>query len=366
MSLVLRGIGTVTPEHSIEQEGAAEFGKCFVYAGDATEDIERLLNRVYRLTQVKRRSSVVLEHANGGDRRPSFYHEAASADDHGPTTRDRMRRYSEAASPLALEASELALRNASVSSDEITHLITVSCTGFQSPGVEFSLINTLPLSPAVSRLNVGFMGCHGAFNGLNAAQAFVGANPRARVLLSSVELCSLHYHYGWDSDKVVANAIFADGAASVVCDASRDGDTSLWQLAGCGSYLIPDASDEMTWTIGDHGFEMTLSARVPNLIRQYLRPWLSEWLKQYGLTIEQIGSWAIHPGGPRILQGVLTALDIPRSAARASFDVLADHGNMSSATIMFVIERLQQTDAELPCLAIGFGPGLVAEVALFV
>jgi predicted naringenin-chalcone synthase len=122
----------------------------------------------------------------------------------------------------------------------------------------------------------------------------------------------------------------------------------------------------MTWRIGDHGFEMTLSPRVPHLIGHHLRPWLARWLKRHNLTIDQIGSWAIHPGGPRIIHSVVQSLNLPPQAAHASNQILAEYGNMSSATVLFVVERLQQRSAPLPCVALAFGPGLVAEATLFV
>jgi predicted naringenin-chalcone synthase len=121
----------------------------------------------------------------------------------------------------------------------------------------------------------------------------------------------------------------------------------------------------MTWTIGDHGFDMTLSPRVPGLIATYLRPWLEDWLAQHELHLSDIGSWALHPGGPRVLAAVEEALGLPAGTAQHSRAVLADYGNMSSATILFILERLRRAGAPRPCIALGFGPGLVAEAALF-
>jgi predicted naringenin-chalcone synthase len=257
------------------------------------------------------------------------------------------------------------LDEGATSASQITHLITVSCTGFFAPGVEFALIRQLGLSPAVARVNVGFMGCHGALNALRAAQAFIAAEPSARVLLCCVELCSLHYQYGWDQEQVVANTLFADGAAAVVLSAEAEHRPGAWRLAGCGSCLLPDSEREMTWRITDHGFAMTLSPRVPELIRVRLRPWLEAWLAQHGRRVEEVKSWAIHPGGPRVLQATLEALGLPPDASDASAAVLADCGNMSSATVLFVLRRLQQTGGSPPCVALAFGPGLTAEAALF-
>ncbi len=120
----------------------------------------------------------------------------------------------------------------------------------------------------------------------------------------------------------------------------------------------------MSWKIGDHGFAMTLSKQVPNLIARHLKPWLTQWLAQNGLRVEDVGSWAIHPGGPRVLVAVEESLGLRPEQTAASRAVFADCGNMSSPTVLFIIDRLRRADAPRPCVAIGFGPGLVAEAAL--
>jgi len=148
--------------------------------------------------------------------------------------------------------------------------------------------------------------------------------------------------------------------------AAAEGTDAHWQIAATASVLLPDCEEAMTWRIGNHGFEMTLSARVPELIARYVRPWLEAWLQAEGLSLADIGSWAIHPGGPRIIESVAAALDLPASATSASAEVLAERGNMSSPSVLFVLDRLQQVNAPRPCVALAFGPGLVAEAALLV
>jgi predicted naringenin-chalcone synthase len=285
-------------------------------------------------------------------------------DDAGPSTRQRMARYAKEAPPLAHRAASQALAQAGDSSQAITHLVTVSCTGFGAPGVDISLFKSLKLRPTVQRIHVGFMGCHGALNGLRVAHSITGADPDAQVLLCAVELCSLHFHYGWDPKKVVANALFADGAAAVVGTGTGPGDA--WRVAATGSCLLPDTEYAMTWNIGDHGFEMTLSTRVPNLIGEYLRPWLEEWLEQHGVALNDVASWAIHPGGPRILNAIERPLELDEQVTAVSREVLSSHGNMSSPTVLFILDRMRARQAPRPCVALGFGPGLVAEAALFI
>ncbi|MBW3596797.1 MAG: type III polyketide synthase [Planctomycetes bacterium] len=362
MNVALRGLGLGVPRYSIAQADAAGVARTFVYQNAQAEKILPLL---HRLSQVQRRGSVLLERPEGDEPRHSFYWQARSEEDRGPSTSARLERFAQEATPLAIAACRRALDEAAADAGEITHLITVSCTGFFAPGVEFALIHDLGLPPTVARVNVGFMGCHGALNALRVAQAFIAADPTARVLLCCVELCSLHYQYGWDQERVVANTLFADGAAACVLAAEAEHRPEAWKLAACGSRLLPDSHREMTWRITDHGFAMTLSARVPELIRQHLKSWLQEWLGEQGLRVEDIASWAIHPGGPRVVQAALESLNLPASAAEASSAVLGEHGNMSSATVLFVLRRLQQMGAAPPCVALAFGPGLTAEAALF-
>ena len=359
MSLAICGLATVQPAQSIDQLTAAEIAQTFM---GGERDV-RGLPALFRRTQVQTRSSVVLEPLVGSEPRQSFYWPTRGPQDHGPTTASRMQRYAQESVPLAAAAAEQALATATLPPMAITHLVTVSCTGFFAPGLDILLINRLRLSPTVGRLHVGFMGCHGTLNALRAAQAWVDANPAAAVLVCAVEICSLHFQYGCDPDKLVANALFADGAAALVGKPSTGRDEA-WRVVASGSYLMPDAEDGMTWRIGDHGFAMTLSPRVPDLIAQHLRPWLETWLASAGRRLDEIRSWAIHPGGPRILTCVAQSLELAEAAIRPSAEILAECGNMSSPTVLFILQRLQQQGAQRPCVVLGFGPGLVAEAAL--
>ena len=208
------------------------------------------------------------------------------------------------------------------------------------------------------------MGCHGAINGLRVATALAAAEPQATVLMCAVELCGLHYCFEWDAERIVGNALFGDGAAALVLGGNSESDRGGLRVVATGSCLLPDSSEDMGWRIGDHGFEMKLSARVPDLIKRHLHAWLSRWLAGRGLDIEAISGWAIHPGGPRVIDVVEESLGLSRAETSASREVLAACGNMSSPTILFILDRLRRTGVAGPCLALGFGPGLVAEAAL--
>jgi predicted naringenin-chalcone synthase len=366
MSMLIAGIGTAVPPHRISSADAAEIAKRYACETPAQE---RLFQTMYRRAGVETRHSVVLRASEGAlDLRQSFFGVE------NPTTLDRMREYEAAAGTLGVAAAASALRDAGVSPGRVTHLVTVSCSGFAAPGFDIALMKQLPLSPEVARTHVGFMGCHGALNGLRVARGFLGADPEACVLVCAVELCSLHHQYGWDAEKIVANALFADGAAAVVGvsgssprPASAPGSASApFEIIASGSTLIDDSEDAMSWRIGDHGFEMTLSPRVPDLICRHLRPWLEGWLARHGLTVETVGSWAVHPGGPRILSAFGEATGLDRSVLETSLRTLATYCNMSSPTVLFILDRFRRACAPRPCVALAFGPGLAVEAALLV
>jgi len=377
----LTGIGTAVPEYRANSAASAKFAtkiSC-VSAADS-----RKIRALYRRTGVEHRGSVLLESSAESDIANSFYMPAADVDDFGPGTKLRNDRYGIEAPILASNAAARALKASGLMSEEITHLITVSCTGFTAPGIDIALIDELELPPTTQRIQVGFMGCHAAINGLRAANGIVAADSKAKVLMCCVELCSLHYQYGMVSDHLVSNALFADGAAAVVlesafltphpaCDEdageARENDSSTKQLkAGSihatGSFLIPDSRDAMTWSIGDNGYQMTLSARVPDLIQEHLADYLDDFLSENGESIDSIGGWAVHPGGSRILHAVERALALEEPALATSRSVLSDHGNMSSATMLFILGRFVAMNQPKPWLMLGFGPGLEIEVAI--
>jgi predicted naringenin-chalcone synthase len=358
MPLSIRGLGTAVPPHQLNQAEAMALAER-VSADSASR--AALVRRIQGRTQVRQRGSVlatgIADQHLCSERLPFYGHQS-------PSTAARMAAFADHAAPLALTAVRGALTDAAIEASRITHLITVSCTGFQAPGVDLALIHQLGLDAGVQRTHVGFMGCHGALNGLRVAQAFVEADADAVVLLCAVELCSLHLYYGWDPEKVVANALFADGAAALVASARPAHPGPGLHLLATGSTVIPDTADLMHWQIGDHGFEMGLSPRVPEAVAGQLRPWLEHWLHPRGHRLADIASWAVHPGGPRILQACAAALQLEPHQIAASEAVLQEHGNMSSATILFILDRLRRAAAPGPCLALAFGPGLCAEVAL--
>ncbi len=365
MTMLITGLGTAVPECRIAQTAAYDATQQLCCDSD---EHRRVMQLIYQGAGVEERGTVLLDEPVENTVDTSrFFRPRSDADDYGPTTRDRMEKFEEHSLTLALQSCEDALAQADQDVSEITHLITVSCSGFHAPGFDVGLIQTLGLSPDTARTHIGFMGCHGSFNALRVAKGFVDADPKAVVLLCSVELCSLHHHYGWSTEKVIANALFADGSAAVVCRSAPAGQApahAKYQMIRSGSHVVPKTTGAMSWRIGDHGFEMTLSQKVPSLIEQNLNGWMASFLAKEGLTIDAIDGWAIHPGGPRILDACLTALALPSDAVAPSREILARYGNMSSATVLFLLDLLKQEPLQGSVVALGFGPGLTIEAML--
>jgi len=377
------GMGHALPDHRMTQRDAAEMASARCCA-DGRE--EKLLSRIYQRTSVRARGSVLLKGTSDALResstppdatapdRPSpsavnpmngYYPDSTPGDDGNasPGTAQRMQTYASVAPRLAAQAAQSALDDAKIDPRCVRHLVTVSCTGFQAPGVDIELIDRLGLPADVSRSHIGFMGCHGAINGLRVVQGLSTADPGQAVLMCCVELCSLHFQYGFDAQQMVANALFADGAAALV-SVNNPQEHEAPGIISTQSQLFPDSRDAMSWTVTDHGFAMTLSPRVPELIERGLRPWLEPWLRTHGLSLQDIGGWAVHPGGPRVLDAAQTSLGLPDHALAESRSALREHGNMSSPTVLLILERLLKQANKRPCVALAFGPGLAAEAAL--
>lgn len=284
-----------------------------------------------------------------------------------PSLEDRMVWYQREALPLAQEALEKCLAPRFQPSD-LTHLITVSCTGMAAPGLDIELVTALKLSPAIARTAIHFMGCYAALHALKQADAICRANPHALVAIVCVELCTLHFQTDTSPDTLTANLLFADGAAAALV-AGRERAMGLPGLAleGFASWLELDGEKDMAWKLSSQGFLMTLSSYVPSLIQRGIRPLVARALEQLGLPLEAIHHWALHPGGRKILDVAADSLALLPGSLDSSYRVLHEYGNMSSPTVLFVLDDLMRT--RLPqvgegVLALAFGPGLTMESAV--
>jgi alpha-pyrone synthase len=277
---------------------------------------------------------------------------------HFPATAARMRLFEEHAPGLAVRAvADLDLGQAA---RRITHVIVTSCTGLYAPGLDLEIVERCGLDPSVERTMVGFMGCYAAVNALKLARHIVRSAPESRVLVVNLELCSLHLQETQDLEQMLSFLVFADGCAASVVSADPQG----LALDRFHAVLVPDTRELITWKIRNQGFDMTLSGRVPGAITRGLETSVGAILD--GATPEAIDLWAVHPGGRSVLDAVEQGLGLGPEALAASRSVLARYGNMSSATVMFVLAALmdQATAGQVGC-AMAFGPGLVAETMMF-
>ncbi len=277
-----------------------------------------------------------------------------------PGTAKRMARFAATAPGLAQQAvANLLLSPAELKS--ITHLVVASCTGMVAPGIDQILVQRLGLDPGVERTHVGFMGCYAAVNNLRLAHHFVRSDPAARVLVINLELCSLHFQETGDIESLLAMLLFGDGCAAALVTAEAEG----LALTDFRATTVADSADAITWNIGDQGFDMHLSGRVPPILQAALAgPAGADLLR--GRAAEDYGVWAVHGGGRAILDAVETGFGLGQGALNWSRDVLRECGNMSSATLMFVLKNIMAgvgsaVPRGVPGFAVAFGPGLAAE-----
>jgi predicted naringenin-chalcone synthase len=276
-----------------------------------------------------------------------------------PSTARRMQLFERFAPQLAHSA----LNNLSLTDVEqrsITHVIVTSCTGLYAPGLDFEVVNHLGLNPSVERTMIGFMGCYAAINALKSAHHIVRSVPEAAVLVLNLELCSLHFQETHELEQVLSFLVFADGCSASLVTAQKTG-------LAIDSFLalnIPQTSDLITWRVGDLGFDMHLSGDVPGEIGRALKESGTEITRGQSLSV--IDWWAVHPGGRSVLDSVEKGLSLSTDALASSRDILARYGNMSSATVMFVLQQvMEQAQTGQQGCAMSFGPGLTAETMLF-
>ncbi|GAB3564845.1 type III polyketide synthase [Spirosoma luteolum] len=361
----VNAIGRAVPAYSASQEQAAQFMANLLQFDDRDR---RRLSALYRFTRIDKRHSVLSDYT----KQPgefTFYPNTEGLEPF-PTVSQRMGLYRQEAVPLALKAVEACFDSyPDFNPQTITHLITVSCTGLYAPGPDIELIEALGLPKHTQRLAINFMGCYGAFNGLKMADSIVRANANATVLVVCIELCTIHFQKKTGTDHLLANALFADGAAAVLVQNQPRPDLSF-RLRSFYCDLLPDGKAEMAWHVSDFGFEMTLTGEVPRHIQEGIGTLMERLLQQSGLAMEDIGLYALHPGGRRILEVIEEELGLTQTDNRYAYAVLREFGNMSSATVLFVLKQiwddLARGDltirAEQPNLfSCAFGPGLTLE-----
>ncbi len=353
MSVYIQSIGTALPDFGASQQTIADF---MVRHLRLSPGEERRLRILYRASGIQQRYSVLEDFGtNLSDK--SFFKE----DEAFPSIKTRMEAYQNHALNLAEKAVRNTVDDSMLSC--ITHLITVSCTGMYAPGLDIGLIQRLGIRTNVERTAVNFMGCYAAFNGLKLANQIVQTNQQANVLMVCVELCSLHLQKKKNEENLLANAIFGDGGAGVHIS-STPGKRALL-VENFYSDLALEGEQEMTWNIGDYGFEMTLSGKVPDVIESGISQLTDRLLETIDLKISDIDFFAIHPGGKRILDVIEEKLQLRKEKNYHARNVLKNFGNMSSPTVLFVIKSIlsdiSPVDNNKYLLSFAFGPGLTME-----
>ena len=348
----LVSIGVANPGNPISQQNIAHFMQL---AHQLDEVESRKLGIFYRMSGIDTRYSVLEDFEKNQVEDFSFFPNNKSFSPF-PGTGARMKVFQEKAPDLTYQASLSALDQAQVDPSSITHLILVSCTGMVAPGVELELMQRLGLSDQIERYCIHFMGCYAAFTGIKLADKILRSEPEAKVLLVTVELCTLHFQKEYTEDNLLANSLFGDGAAAALLMRS---DVGL-KLGPYLGHVLRDGEQDMAWGIGDFGFEMRLSKYIPALLDQGIKNLTQIFEEKFKLS--QIRHFAIHPGGKQILAKVQEAFDLPKQVNVHAEQVLRQYGNMSSASILFVLRRMMD-DPEISgeILAMGFGPGLTLE-----
>lgn len=362
MAVWIHRIATVVPEFSFSQEEAS--GKMQEWARNERE--RRMIRAVYRSSGIERRHTVVKNYDDGPDR---FFRTGPDGILKGPGTAARNGIFAAQSRPLAVSAARNVLAGCpGIGAGRVTHVVTVSCTGFYNPGPDYHVVRELQMSPAVQRYHLGFMGCYAAIPALRMAAQFCEADPAAVVMVLCLELCSLHVQLTGTEDTILANSLFADGAAAAIVAAAEppEGDGRYRIDRFCGT-LVPDGERDMAWRIGDDGFDIALSSYVPKIIGANLREFVEPSLAASGLSTGDVDVWAVHPGGKSILDQAERCLGLRPEQTAASRDILRRFGNMSSVTILFVLEEILRRPGRAQServFAVAFGPGLTVEAAL--
>ncbi len=359
MMSYISSIGTAVPKNKILQSQISDFMVRHLASNEETEKAIRLF---YRASGISSRHSVI---ADFGKEITDYSFFPKNSDlEPFPTVSKRMSLYQQEAVPLALDA----IRNCVSSSQlsEVTHLITVSCTGMYAPGIDIEIIEQLGLKSDIQRTAINFMGCYAAFNALKVADALIQSNPASKVLVVAVELCSIHLLKNTSEDSLLSNALFGDGAAAVYLTSQPNG-LSL-SLKSFYSDVDTDGKQAMAWHIDDFGFSMTLSSEVPEVIKRGIGSLTKKLLGKLNLSVNEIEHFAIHPGGKRILQVIEEELGLSKEQNAGAYDVMKRYGNMSSPTVLFVLksllDNLSPSDVNTNVLSFAFGPGLTMESML--
>ncbi len=365
MPAYINHIVTEVPPIKYEQTFVRDFLK--QHLGDDRR-IGLAIHHIYKNSGIETRHSVIPDFSEEHPGQGIFF-DSASQELKTPGTAERNDIYKREAGKLFTSLAKRAIdETPGIEAESITHVITVSCTGFYAPGPDLDIVNMCKLNPSVQRYHIGFMGCYAAFPALRLAKTIIESNPSANVLVVSVELCTLHLKFNTDADSLISTSVFADGGAAVILSGHSDKTKDAgFRIGELNTQLVTKGAGDMAWTIGNNGFDMVLSSYIPDILSSGIRELLNPILSKTEFNIHDIKNWAIHPGGRAILDKIATELELEDKSISPSRDVLSKYGNMSSATILFVLDawRKLATENEQPVVAMAFGPGLTVELGTF-
>lgn len=350
------------PENKHQQEDILHFMQC-VYALNTVES--RKLKFLYHHSAINSRYSVIPDYSKS---LPDwqFYPQSENLEPF-PSLEMRMQWFNQYAPQLSVNAIKNCLQKTKTQVSDITHLVTVSCTGMSAPGLELQVMELLQLPNNIFRTSVNFMGCYAAIHALKLADSFCKCDPNARVMIVCTELCTLHFQKDADPNNIAASLLFGDGAAAALITAN-DYEESGLEILGFYAEVLPKGKNDMSWLLSSQGFLMTLSAYVPDLIEEDFESLVTRAMQHYKFQKDDIDKWCIHPGGKRILEVIHKSLHLPENALDKSYEVLRNYGNMSSPTILFVLNEIMQSDLNKnsteKIFGAAFGPGLTMETML--
>ncbi len=356
-------IGTALPKYHTKQSEILEF----MHLAYDNKVASRKLNVLFNNCGIHTRYSAIPDFDKARHEHIFFNGTPSKAN-----VEDRLTVFKERAIPLAIDAINNSFKNINTSINDfgITHLITVSCTGMYAPGIDAVLIERLNLPKDIFHTSVNFLGCNAAFHALKIADMISKTDGQAKILIVCVELCTLHFQTKDNHDNLLSNTIFGDGAAAVIITSekhSNENKQNSLSINGFYSLLLDKGKDLMGWNITPVNFEMILDARIPDVLGDEVNSILINATKKFNITPEVITNWAIHPGGKKIIDVIKNKLDLSDEDVKASYKILDEYGNMSSPTILFVLNELMQEKNKQgqTIFSIGFGPGLSIETALF-
>jgi predicted naringenin-chalcone synthase len=355
-------IGTAVPEHRTKQTAILEF----MHSAYNNDVASRKLNVLFNHSGIAERYSVIPDFDKQRNEHIFFNGTPSKAN-----VENRIDVFKERAIPLAIEAINSSYKKLDTTLEKfgVTHLITVTCTGLSAPGIDAEIISQLNLPDDIYRTSVNFLGCNAAFHALKIADLICKTDDKAKVLVVCVELCTLHFQPKNNHDNLLSNTIFGDGAAAVIITSDKLSNENMlkgFSITGFYSLLLNKGKDLMGWNVTPVNFEMILDAKIPEFIGSEVKSIMERASKKFKISPQEINKWAIHPGGKKIIDTIKRQLKLHDNDLASSYKVLNEYGNMSSPTILFVLNEFMETDTEQGAniFSIGFGPGLSIETAL--